>query len=52
MVKKSLSDEEANREGKGITHPYKRRYDEWMGEYKKWTKNFVVRRGRRLITRI
>jgi len=49
---KSISDAEANSEGKRITRPYKRRYDEWMGEYKKWAKNFALRRGRRLITRL
>ena len=43
---------EAKEWGEELTRPYKLRYDKWMGEYKKWTKDFASRRGRRLITRI
>lgn len=51
-VEKTLSDAEADNEGKRITRPYKQRYDTWMGEYKKWCREFYLRRGRRLIIKI
>jgi len=51
-VNNTLSDKEANREGKRITHPFKQKYDKWMIKYKKWTKDFFKRRGRRLIKNV
>ena len=40
---------ELKNKGEELTRPYKLHYDKWMGEYRKWTKSFVSRRGRRLI---
>jgi hypothetical protein len=51
-VDKSLSDDEAEKEGKRKTLPYKQRYDNWMREYKKWGNEFALRRGRRLIVKV
>ncbi len=51
-IKKSLSDDEANKEGRRITQLYKQRYDDWMKDYRKWAKDFALRRERRLIIRI
>ena len=51
-VDKAITDYEAEKEGKEITQPFKKKYDKWMTEYKKWAKKFTDRRGRRLITKI
>ncbi len=52
MVNSRISDEEAKAEGKRLTLPFKQRYDQWMKEYKKWNREFVLRRGRHLIQRV
>jgi len=51
-VDKTLSDKEARELGRSLISPYKQRYDKWMVEYRKWGKNFALRRRRRLVTRI
>jgi len=51
-VETTISDVDANKEGKKITQPFKQKYDIWMIEYKKWAKMFADWRGRRLITQI
>ena len=51
-INDTLSDEEADIEGKRLTLPYKKRYDVWMGEYKKWCHDFYRRRGRRIIIKV
>lgn len=52
IVDKTVSDDEADKKGKRMTRPYKQRYDNWMSEYRKWCREFYLRRGRRLIVKV
>ena len=51
-VDKTFTDAEADKEGNKMTIPNKKRYDNWMREYKNRCLEFYRRRGRRLILKV
>lgn len=56
MIERALrvrvTKQEANKISQKYSIPLKKRYDEWMKEYKLWSDQFAKRRGQRLIRRV
>jgi hypothetical protein len=52
MVKKDISKEQANKLGREMVKPYKKKYDLWMKDYKQWAEKFSSRRNRRIIIKV
>lgn len=51
-IEPSISSKEAKKRGRELTEPLKKKYDEWMKEYKIWAGDFANRRNRRIIKTI